>query len=239
MCLYNMKDLICDFKTSSKITRKFLYSEMAKAETKSNKQAIPIEQLPPVQLLQLKEQQQQFHEQNYQTLVMAKNRYQASKDVLDRMKADNSNKQTLIPLTDSLYIPAKLTTSKVLVDLGVGYFAERTPKQAQGYFERKIVVWCTAFFLFILYDVCVLNGCSQLVGEKIEQVRKAIDQDENSIAQIDGVLLQRQKELMANYYSSLKICHSANFCLGDSSSLTLFVKPVLTYSFNPTDLKHS
>ncbi|KAL1807545.1 hypothetical protein ACET3Z_024535 [Daucus carota] len=48
-------------------------------------------------------------------------------------------KKMLVPLTASLYVPGTLDDSdKVLVDVGTGYFIEKTMLEGKDYCERKI-----------------------------------------------------------------------------------------------------
>lgn len=45
----------------------------------------------------------------------------------------------LVPLTPSLYVPATLaTTDAVLVDIGTGFFVEKSPAAAQEFYTRKV-----------------------------------------------------------------------------------------------------
>ena len=45
----------------------------------------------------------------------------------------------LVPVTESLYVPGKVgATDKVLVDIGTGYFVEKTPKGAEEYCKKKV-----------------------------------------------------------------------------------------------------
>ncbi|PPS01089.1 hypothetical protein GOBAR_AA19573 [Gossypium barbadense] len=45
----------------------------------------------------------------------------------------------LVPLTASLYVPGTLDDAdKVLVDIGTGYFVEKTMAEGKDYCERKI-----------------------------------------------------------------------------------------------------
>ncbi len=44
----------------------------------------------------------------------------------------------MIPLTESLYVPGKIKDpSKVMVDLGTGFYVEKTTKDANAFLERK------------------------------------------------------------------------------------------------------
>ncbi|CAL9076010.1 prefoldin subunit 5-like [Musa acuminata AAA Group] len=48
-------------------------------------------------------------------------------------------KKLLVPLTASLYVPGKLDDAeKVLVDVGTGYFIEKTMVEGKDYCERKL-----------------------------------------------------------------------------------------------------
>eukprot|EP01083_Nonionella_stella_P084551 234108_1 len=138
---------------------------------------IPVAQLPIQTLRQLQQQVKDQHEyisRNLATLKMARNRFNGSKVILDSYTESNNNKETLIPLTDSLYVPGYLHTKTVMVDLGVGYFAERTPKQAQEYFDRKV----------------------KFVQAKVDQLTQKMNEAENSKEQIEGVLREKiQSEL--------------------------------------------
>mmetsp|Transcript_9198 Transcript_9198/g.11502 ORF Transcript_9198/g.11502 Transcript_9198/m.11502 type:complete len:184 (+) Transcript_9198:136-687(+) len=137
-----------------------------------DQEAIPIATLPIQALNKLKKQvedQYKWYVSNRDTLKIAKQRYQGAGDALDVFVDTNNDKETLIPLTDSLYVPGKIKTSKVLVDIGVGYYAERTPKQAKGYYDRKV----------------------KFVEQRIKDVQKKIDETENSLQQIQGVFQQK------------------------------------------------
>ena len=48
-------------------------------------------------------------------------------------------KQILVPLTSSLYVPGKLAdTEHVLVDVGTGFYVEKTTADAQTFYNAKI-----------------------------------------------------------------------------------------------------
>ncbi|CAM8960248.1 hypothetical protein QQ045_004749 [Rhodiola kirilowii] len=48
-------------------------------------------------------------------------------------------KKMLVPLTASLYVPGTLDDAdKVLIDVGTGYFIEKTMSEGRDYCERKI-----------------------------------------------------------------------------------------------------
>ncbi|XP_062201527.1 prefoldin subunit 5-like [Phragmites australis] len=54
-------------------------------------------------------------------------------------KCTHAWKKMLVPLTASLYVPGSLDDAeKILVDVGTGYFIEKTMAQGKEYCERKI-----------------------------------------------------------------------------------------------------
>eukprot|EP01147_Barroeca_monosierra_P006139 gene6139-7396_t len=73
------------------------------------------------------------------SLKHAQSKFLQSKDAVQQLKPDTTGKPTLIPLTESLYVHAELTDpSKVLVDIGTGYYIEKSQDDANNYFDRKI-----------------------------------------------------------------------------------------------------
>lgn len=49
------------------------------------------------------------------------------------------DKTLLVPLTSSLYVPGKLaSTSHVLVDVGTGFYVEKSTEDAQKFYAAKI-----------------------------------------------------------------------------------------------------
>ncbi|XP_011015932.1 PREDICTED: probable prefoldin subunit 5 [Populus euphratica] len=83
-------------------------------------------------------------------------------------------KKMLVPLTASLYVPGTLDDAdKVLVDIGTGYFVEKTMNEGKDYCERKINLLKSNFDQLI--EVCfqsffvlrMLRNCSHL--EKVAQ----------------------------------------------------------------------
>ena len=50
-----------------------------------------------------------------------------------------TDKPILVPLTSSLYVPGKLVDSEhVLVDIGTGFYVEKTTADAQTFYNAKI-----------------------------------------------------------------------------------------------------
>ncbi len=72
----------------------------------------------------------------------AKNRYISAKTAVDQLvRPESDGKELLIPLTSSLYVPGKIVDpNKVIVELGTGYFCEKTSEGAKAIMERKITL---------------------------------------------------------------------------------------------------
>ncbi|ELR22828.1 prefoldin, alpha subunit [Acanthamoeba castellanii str. Neff] len=105
-------------------------------------QPIPITSLSLEQLSNLK---QQFEEEaqtlaaSLQKLKTAGQRFLDSKDSLAALTPETNGREVLAPLTSSLYVKGKLTNVEaVMIDIGTGYYIERTPQQAQEYVDRKL-----------------------------------------------------------------------------------------------------
>jgi prefoldin alpha subunit len=76
---------------------------------------------------------------NVQTLFHAEERYKNAKDAVGQISKKNEGKEMLVPLTQSMYAPGVLAdVDEVIVDLGTGYFAGKTPAAALEFVERKV-----------------------------------------------------------------------------------------------------
>ncbi|KAG0217785.1 Prefoldin subunit 5, partial [Mortierella sp. GBA43] len=57
---------------------------------------------------------------------------------LKAINTTNDNKTILVPLTSSLYVPGKLANvEKVVVDIGTGYYVEKTVEDAIKFYNAK------------------------------------------------------------------------------------------------------
>ncbi|XP_076238201.1 prefoldin 5 isoform X2 [Calliopsis andreniformis] len=76
-----------------------------------------------------------FHD-SMQKLLIARNRFQESGQCLDQISPDN---EILVPLTGCMYVVGKLAdTNNVLVDIGTGYYAQKSLPDAKDYFTRRM-----------------------------------------------------------------------------------------------------
>ncbi|KAK1943940.1 Prefoldin subunit 5 [Phytophthora citrophthora] len=69
----------------------------------------------------------------------AQSRFSESKEALKSMAASDLNKEVLVPLTASMFVPGKLASKEeVLVDVGTGYFVEQSVEKAEQFMDRKV-----------------------------------------------------------------------------------------------------
>lgn len=65
-------------------------------------------------------------------------RLSASKENASVVAGMNNGDQVMVPLTGSIYVPGNISdVSKVLVDIGTGYYVEKTPAAAEKFFLRR------------------------------------------------------------------------------------------------------
>ena len=76
----------------------------------------------------------------YGNLRAGHSRFVAAKEALAQAsKPEMENTEIFVPLTPSLYVPGKIKdSSKVMLDLGTGFYAEKSAKDALDFLERKI-----------------------------------------------------------------------------------------------------
>lgn len=68
-------------------------------------------------------------------------RLELASTALHDLSLRTKGKKMLVPLTASLYVPGTLDDAeKVLVDVGTGYFIEKTMPEGKDYCERKIAL---------------------------------------------------------------------------------------------------
>ncbi|EKX52286.1 Prefoldin protein, subunit 5 [Guillardia theta CCMP2712] len=103
---------------------------------------VNVASLPIDQLQALREQLQEedrFLTNSYSQLKIAQNKFVDSREALKVITPENIDKDILVPMTSSLYVKGSLAkTDTVLVDIGTGYYVEKTPEEADDYLKRKI-----------------------------------------------------------------------------------------------------
>ena len=71
--------------------------------------------------------------------MAAVEKFTQSKSVVAYLKERGKGKEIMIPLTSSLYVPGVMEDNEqVLVEVGAGYFVEKSSEKAKEYCDRKI-----------------------------------------------------------------------------------------------------
>lgn len=102
---------------------------------------IDLTQLHPQQLVELKkntEEEVNHFTSSLQALQTAQQKLRDCIKSIDEMSSLESD-NLLIPLTSSLYLPGQIKDKKkFLVDIGTGYYVEKTEEEARKVYEGKI-----------------------------------------------------------------------------------------------------
>ena len=154
----------------------------AKQPQESNMgQQLDLRNLSPQQLekvrAQVNQEIQTFTDaiQNYE-LVM--NKFVEARKTLKQVgeQPQAEGQQIMVPVTQSMYVPGKLKdANKCLIDIGTGYFVEKTRGDADDFCKRKI----------------------ELLRQEIEKLGPVLRSRYESKQAVDEVLINMQKSLMA------------------------------------------
>ncbi len=113
------------------------------ALTLSNEREIQPMQLSLDQLSGLKQQHEeelQELQKQLEALHGAKYRFINARTTIDEMAETKVGDKLMIPLSSSLYAPGTITNpSKVIVELGTGYFCEKSIPDAKDLIDRKVI----------------------------------------------------------------------------------------------------
>lgn len=116
-------------------------SESDEAQLSSPRE-IQLDNMSLDQLDQLKQQEEgrlQALTARYSQFRSAAARLHNSEMAVSEFSPALEEKEVMIPLTETLYVPAKVKdANKLLVDLGTGFFAEKSPKETLAFLERKV-----------------------------------------------------------------------------------------------------
>ncbi|KAF2793046.1 Prefoldin alpha subunit [Melanomma pulvis-pyrius CBS 109.77] len=104
---------------------------------------VEITSLPVPQLQELKSQLDRELEHlttSFQSLRTAQAKFRdCLKSITSGVNDDTAGKPLLLPLTSSLYVPGRLTSSNhVLIDIGTGFFVEKNTTDATDFYNRKV-----------------------------------------------------------------------------------------------------
>lgn len=76
---------------------------------------------------------------SYKDLQDAKQKFKESLDAIKIQRELPNDKDILVPLTGSMYVPGQITNTKeYLLDIGTQYLVEKDADGAIDYFERKM-----------------------------------------------------------------------------------------------------
>jgi len=108
----------------------------------SQPQAINVADLDISQLAEVRKQLEE--ELNHLTnsfaqLKQAQAKFKSCIQNVGEVKPENQGKTILVPLTNSLYVPGRLSDPEhVIVDVGTGYFVQKTRPQALKHYSDKV-----------------------------------------------------------------------------------------------------
>eukprot|EP00163_Fabomonas_tropica_P025842 TRINITY_DN4553_c0_g1_i3.p1 TRINITY_DN4553_c0_g1~~TRINITY_DN4553_c0_g1_i3.p1 ORF type:complete len:155 (+),score=39.97 TRINITY_DN4553_c0_g1_i3:342-806(+) len=81
---------------------------------------------------------QRFTE-SYKSLKMAESRFRDSKATIGTFTDEYEGKETLVPLTGSMYVPGVVSQpDHYIIDVGTGYYVGMNREGAQAFMDRKI-----------------------------------------------------------------------------------------------------
>lgn len=107
----------------------------------SQTKEIPLDQLTVEQLTYVGKQIEQdisHYSSYYTSLKVAQNKFVDNKDYIKDLQT-YQNKEILVPMTSSLYIPGKCSdVKKLTVEIGGNFFVETSIDKADQFCERKI-----------------------------------------------------------------------------------------------------
>lgn len=73
-------------------------------------------------------------QESLQTLKMAKTKFAGSKDAVEQLNPDWKQKEILVPLTGSMYVPGVVKEiDNLIIDVGTGYYAEMVSTTTRTY----------------------------------------------------------------------------------------------------------
>ncbi|KAI4161146.1 MAG: hypothetical protein L6R39_000106 [Caloplaca ligustica] len=118
---------------------------MASKDTNPQGQPIDLSSLPIPQLTSIKNQlaeELQHLTSSFTQLRAAQAKFRdCIKSIRDGIEKEEKKEGTpiLVPLTPSLYVPGKLpSTDSVLVDIGTGFYVEKTAPAARQFYTSKV-----------------------------------------------------------------------------------------------------
>ncbi|KAH8741567.1 hypothetical protein FG386_002787 [Cryptosporidium ryanae] len=133
---------------------------------------VQLSALPPAKLLQLREQMQEEINElglRMQQLNVILTRFSGSRESLDQFRPKNKDAVILAPISQSIYIDAKLNDiESILVDIGTGYYVEMSIEKTKTHFDKKV----------------------EIVKKSIEKINKSIIDKNKIFEAINSLLIE-------------------------------------------------
>ncbi|XP_057305816.1 prefoldin subunit 5-like [Hydractinia symbiolongicarpus] len=150
-------------------------------------QQIPINQLSIQQLDQIKkdiDQEIGILTESVNQLKIAQQKFSDSLDNLGRVTVDKKGKELMVPMTSSMYVPGFLDdTSTVMVDIGTGYYVEKSVEDGKKYFRRKI----------------------EFVGKQVEKIHPALLEKQRARSALIEALSAKVSQQMSQQQLNSKV----------------------------------
>ncbi|CAI5757807.1 unnamed protein product [Candida verbasci] len=146
----------------------------------SNK--IDLNSLPPQQLIEFRkniDSEIQHFTQSLQALQTAQSKLKDCISTIDNVE-NSKQENLLVPLTSSLYIPGKiLKRNEYLVDIGTGYYVEKSAKDSKVVYDKKIKkldVDSKKLKDILIQKNELLNGINLILRRKVLEMEKEQEQ---------------------------------------------------------------
>uniref|UniRef100_A0A0N4ZTC3 Prefoldin subunit 5 n=1 Tax=Parastrongyloides trichosuri TaxID=131310 RepID=A0A0N4ZTC3_PARTI len=79
-----------------------------------------------------------FLQESLEQLKIVKHKFNNSRETVKLVDPKEANKQHLIPLTETLFVKAKVPNpDEYLIEIGTGYYVQMNRQKAMEFFERK------------------------------------------------------------------------------------------------------
>ncbi|XP_014085870.1 PREDICTED: probable prefoldin subunit 5 [Bactrocera latifrons] len=103
---------------------------------------IDLAKLSLEQLMQIRQEMEKeinSIQASLQTLYNCKAKYASSKEALESFQPEWQNRQVLVPLTSSMYVPGRIKDlDNFVIDVGTGYYVEKNLESSKDYFMRRV-----------------------------------------------------------------------------------------------------
>ncbi|ODV88867.1 hypothetical protein CANCADRAFT_32320 [Tortispora caseinolytica NRRL Y-17796] len=138
---------------------------------------VSLEQLPIQELAKIKSSIQNEFESlrnSLEQLLVAQRKFRnCIATAQATVKEENNGKPILVPLTASLYVPGKqIRSDKVLVDIGTGYYTEKTLDETVKFYQHRI----------------------DTLDDNLKQLEKLLNEKSSQIQTLDLILVKKLQE---------------------------------------------